>query len=130
MILLGGHFSVSKGLDEALYKTEATYESMMHRFDAAIGLDRLHLIHLSDSKKPFASRIDRHSHIGKGKIGLVGFKCFMTDSRLAAIPKIIETPKEKGSDWDRVNLDLLRSLAGRREDSRQKKRAPKGSLLS
>jgi len=92
-------------------RTEAAYGSMMHRFDTVIGLDRLHLIHLNDSKKPFASRIDRHSHIGKGQIGLAGFRCFMTDSRLAEVPKIIETPKEQGLDWDRVNLDLLRRLA-------------------
>ena len=88
--------------------------SVLDRFDAVIGLDRLRLLHLNDSKTALGSRVDRHAHIGEGTIGLAGFAIFMTDPRLAGIPRIIETPKPKGSpDWDRINLDRLRGLVRR-----------------
>jgi deoxyribonuclease-4 len=67
--------------------------------------------HLNDSKKPLGSKIDRHAHIGQGAIGIDAFRFIMNDPRFSKIPKIIETPKENGAvDYDRKNLDLLRSL--------------------
>jgi len=68
---------------------------------------------LNDSKKELGSRVDRHDHIGRGKIGLDGFKPFVRDAAFAKVPKILETPKGKGDDgreWDAVNLETLRSL--------------------
>ncbi len=95
-------------------RTAEAYRQTMADFDAVIGLERLYLLHLNDSKSDFGSRVDRHDHIGKGKIGLDGFACIMTDPRLARIPKIIETPKTKGKeDWDRINLQTLFSLTSR-----------------
>jgi deoxyribonuclease-4 len=92
-------------------RTKAAYEKTLEALDKEIGLDRLHVIHLNDSKKPLGSRIDRHEHIGKGAIGIEAFKMIMNDPRLAAIPKIIETPKGKSPVYyDRKNLDRLRSL--------------------
>jgi deoxyribonuclease-4 len=93
-------------------RTEKAYEKTMEQFDTVVGLDRLVAIHVNDSKKPLGSRVDRHEHIGKGAIGLEGFKLMMRDERLIRIPKILETPKGEDLEEDRVNLDILRRLAG------------------
>lgn len=89
----------------------AGLERTLASFDAVLGLKNLNLIHLNDSLKPLGSRVDRHAGIGQGHIGAAAFACIMRHSRLAAIPKILETPKEdeSGGDLDQVNLTLLRS---------------------
>jgi deoxyribonuclease IV len=91
--------------------TAAGYAATMDSFDRVLGLARLHAIHVNDSKKPRGSRVDRHEHIGKGKIGRRGFANLMIDPRLAAIPKFLETPKDDALDSDRRNLKVLRRLA-------------------
>jgi len=89
----------------------ASFDETMAGFDGIIGLENLNLIHLNDCKKDLGSRIDRHAHIGLGKIGRSGFGLIMNDERLKDVPKILETPKlEDGRDMDQVNLDFLRSL--------------------
>ena len=83
----------------------------MDDFDYVIGLERLSLIHLNDSKKESGSRVDRHEQIGLGYIDSDAFKYILSDYRLVDIPKIIETPKgEAGKDWDEINLKLLRQM--------------------
>jgi len=87
------------------------YEQFIDRLDRLIGLKKLACIHVNDSKAPFASGIDRHEHIGKGRIGSEGFAFVLNDPRLADVPKILETPK--GDDplkFDRLNLCRLRRL--------------------
>lgn len=99
------------------FRTPHGYARMMDQFDATIGLARLRAVHLNDSAKPLGSRVDRHAHIGYGAIGLAGFRHVMRDGRLAAVPMVIETPKEihpDGRHWDQVNVAELRRLAGRR----------------
>jgi len=92
-------------------RTETAYHKTMTAFDAVLGLDRLKVIHLNDALRELGSRVDRHAHIGKGKIGLQGFSLIMNDERLAHIPKILETPKKEGGiDWDRKNLDCLTAM--------------------
>lgn len=86
------------------------YERMVESFDTLVGLDKLRGIHLNDSKKGLGSRVDRHEHIGQGALGIEPFRFIMNDPRLAAIPKVIETPKGEDLAEDRVNLELLRSL--------------------
>ncbi|MCX6149333.1 MAG: deoxyribonuclease IV [Ignavibacteriales bacterium] len=86
------------------------YNKTIKEFDDIIGLDLLKCIHMNDSKKDLGSRVDRHEHIGKGFIGLDGFKNIMNDKRLLSIPKILETPKTKGQLEDLENLKILRSL--------------------
>ncbi len=91
--------------------TEEGYDRTMAEFERLIGFDRLFAIHVNDSKRECGSRVDRHEHIGKGRIGLPGFKLIMNDARLRPIPKILETPKrEAGRDADPVNLNRLRAL--------------------
>jgi deoxyribonuclease-4 len=92
-------------------RTFASFSEVMRQFDAVVGLKYLKLLHLNDSKKDLGTRIDRHEHIGEGFIGLEAFRFIMQDSRMAAIPKIIETPKDAdGQEWDRFNLDRIRAL--------------------
>ena len=80
-------------------------------FDRMIGRNRLVAIHLNDSKTACGSRVDRHEHIGKGRIGLDAFGFIMRDRRLSKIPKVLETPKGKDLREDVINLKTLRTLA-------------------
>jgi deoxyribonuclease IV len=91
--------------------SEASVRKTFREFDRVIGLDRLVAIHLNDSKTPRGSRVDRHEHIGKGKIGLPVFRFIMRDRRFRKIPKILETPKGKDLREDVENLRTLRILA-------------------
>ena len=91
--------------------TEKGWEKTFKEFDAVIGLDRLVAFHVNDSKKEFGSRRDRHEHIGKGMIGLEGFKCLMRDPRFKNVPKILETPKSEDLHEDVENMSVLRELA-------------------
>lgn len=89
---------------------ENEYHKTFEDFDEIVGLKYLKAFHINDSKKPLGSRVDRHEHIGKGFIGLEGFKLLMNDSRFNKIPKILETPKGLEMKEDIVNMKLLLSL--------------------
>lgn len=91
-------------------RTLEGYTDTIETFDHVIGLDRLYAIHLNDSKGDLGSRKDRHEHIGKGHIGLDGFRHVMNDPRLAGLPGLLETPKREDLREDRENLTTLRSL--------------------
>ena len=94
------------------YDLRNAWDDVWQAFDDTIGIERLGLLHLNDSKAPLGSRKDRHELIGEGAIGVEAFCRIMTDHRLARIPKVIETPK--GDDEvtnDRRMLALLRSFA-------------------
>lgn len=91
-------------------RTPEAYEKTMSEFDKVIGLDKLKLLHMNDSKKELGSRKDRHEHIGKGFIGLEGFANIMNDKRIENVPKILETPKGKEQTEDIENLKTLKSL--------------------
>jgi deoxyribonuclease-4 len=97
--------------------SDATVRKTFREFDRVVGLDRLVVIHLNDSKTPRGSRVDRHEHIGKGKIGLPAFRFIMRDRRFRKIPKVLETPKGKDLREDVVNLKTLRRLAETRDAS-------------
>lgn len=108
------------------YDLDADYDGVWARFEDALGIDRLGLLHLNDSKVPLASRKDRHELIGEGMIGAHAFHRIMNDPRLAAVPKVLETPK--GDDLvtnDRQTLALLRAFAaGERPKVRPKRVVP------
>ncbi len=93
---------------------EADYQRTMAEFDRLIGLKRLKLFHLNDSKKPHGSRVDRHEHLGQGHLGEEPFRLIVTDPRFAKLPMLLETPKTNAADepMDPVNLGLLRRLRG------------------
>lgn len=80
-------------------------------FHDIIGLEHLAAIHLNDSKTERGSRVDRHAHIGKGKIGLEAFRFIMSDRRFRKVPKVLETPKDnKTLREDVANMKTLLSL--------------------
>jgi len=81
----------------------------LEEFEKYIGLDKLKVIHLNDSKFPLGSRKDRHMHIGKGFIGLEGFKVLVNHKYLKNLPFILETPKHDEKD-DINNINLVKSL--------------------
>jgi deoxyribonuclease-4 len=91
--------------------TEATTRKMFAEFDRIIGLEHLAAIHLNDSKTARGSRVDRHEHIGKGKIGLGAFRYIMRERRFRKIPKVLETPKDKDLREDVENMKTLCQLA-------------------
>lgn len=95
------------------------YEHTMRHLDDVIGLDHVKCVHLNDSQRELGSRVDRHAHIGRGQIGVDGFRLLLNDPRFRHLPMILETPK--GADpvaSDRRNLALLRSLVRSRENRR------------
>jgi len=102
---------------------EESYRDVMESFGRSVGFDRLCVIHANDSKGDLGSRFDRHEHIGKGKIGLEGFRRIMNDPRLSDVPKILETPKGENLAEDRVNMAALRKLAGETRSPGRKNRS-------
>jgi deoxyribonuclease IV len=87
-------------------RTQAGFEEAMAEIDKWVGLSKLYAFHLNDSKGELGSHLDRHAHIGEGKLGLEPFRQII--NRFPDVPKVLETPKE--NDMDAVNLELLRSL--------------------
>lgn len=84
-------------------------EQTLEEIDKCLGLERLKVIHLNDSKFPLGSRKDRHMHIGKGYIGLEGFRVLVNHKHLKDLPFILETPKHDEED-DLKNINLVKSL--------------------
>jgi len=87
-----------------------SYNNTIAELDDRVGLNKVKFFHLNDSKKGLGSCVDRHEHIGKGAIGLAGFKSLLNDSRFAHLPMTLETPKGDDLKEDRENLKTLRSL--------------------
>lgn len=81
-------------------------------FDRVVGIERIKVFHLNDSQKDLASRVDRHTHIGAGYVGLAGFRAIVNDPRFAGLPMILETPKGDDLAEDIENLARLRALIG------------------
>lgn len=91
-------------------RTAAGYRKTMREFDRLVGVGKIGAFHVNDCLKPLGSRVDRHTHIGQGFIGLEAFRCLVNDRRFASIPKILETPKGEDLREDVMNLKTLRSL--------------------
>jgi deoxyribonuclease-4 len=86
------------------------YENTFSELDKYIGIKRLVAFHLNDSIKDFNSKVDRHTHIGKGFIGLDAFRRLLNDKRFFGLPMCLETPKGPDLKEDIENLATLRSL--------------------
>lgn len=89
-------------------KTAEGYNKTFREFDNTIGASYLKAVHLNDTKKELASRVDRHDSIGKGLLGIDFFSRFMKDPRFDDMPLILETPEE--SLWQE-EIRMLRNLA-------------------
>jgi hypothetical protein len=105
-------------------KSEAGLASTLELIDRVIDLERVPVFHVNDSKIPLGGRIDRHEHIGKGKIGAEGFRRLLTHPRLSALPPeglagrafLAETPIDDPGD-DRRNVAALWDFAGLKEQA-------------
>ena len=97
-------------------RASESYRKSMRELDRLVGIERVGVIHVNDSKGKLGCRVDRHAHIGKGFIGLDGFRCLVNDRRFFHVPMILETPKGEDLALDRRNLATLRRLA-RKSDS-------------
>jgi deoxyribonuclease-4 len=92
-------------------RTPAGYRLTMRDLARTLGLSRVKAIHLNDSRQGLGSRVDRHEHIGRGRLGLTAFRLILNDPRLRRVPMILETPKEPDPVVaDRANLGVLRGL--------------------
>ncbi len=92
------------------FTTKQKYNEMWNEFDEVIGIKYLYGFHLNDSEKDLGSRVDRHVHIGQGKIGKEPFGFFLNDNRFLELPGVLETPKGNDMKEDIMNLATLRSL--------------------
>jgi deoxyribonuclease IV len=100
-------------------RSEEGLAATIGQIEKTIGLERVPVMHINDSKIPLGGRVDRHEHIGKGKIGVEAFRRILTHPRLSAAPPeglagrvfIAETPIEDPGD-DRKNVAALWDLAG------------------
>ncbi|WP_372725819.1 deoxyribonuclease IV [Novipirellula sp.] len=94
--------------------TKKGFAAFRQELDDLLPAGSIAALHLNDSKKPLGSRVDRHEHIGRGEIGLDGFRHVLMDDKLGPVPGYLETEKgtdeETGEDWDRINLAVLRRL--------------------
>src|SRR5262249_50610409 len=95
--------------------SESGVKKTFREFDCIVGPDRLVAIHVNDSKTGCGSRVDRHEHLGKGRIGLDAFRFVMRSPRFHKIPKVLETPKGKDLAEDVVNLNRLRRFTATRQ---------------
>ena len=94
------------------------YARTFKEFGRILGFDRLKVFHMNDSKRPLGSRVDRHTHIGEGFVGLDAFRRIVNDRRFRGLPMLLETPKSEGratgpivaDPLDIKNLTALRSL--------------------
>jgi deoxyribonuclease IV len=103
------------------------WDAAIEELDRLIGLKQILAFHLNDSKTELGSRVDRHEHIGQGKIGLEAFRYILNDARFERHPGCLETPKSDDLHEDIENLRVLRSLVEQREGGpRVKRRVPSG----
>lgn len=92
------------------FTTKTKYNKMWDEFDDTIGLAYLYAFHLNDTDKECGSRVDRHTHIGQGKIGKEPFGFIINDDKFKDMPGILETPKGDSDKLDIINLKTLKSL--------------------
>ena len=92
------------------FDTESSYAKFMSTIDATLGIAHIKAFHINDSKKELGSKVDRHEHIGQGKIPLSAFSLLLHDKRFENVPKILETPKDTEFEDDIRNITTLRNL--------------------
>ncbi len=96
-------------------RSAAGVDRLVTELDQAVGFERLRLVHANDSKAGLGSALDRHTNIGAGQIGELGFARMIGERALSAVPWVLEVPGVGGKGPDARNVRLLRRLAGERE---------------
>lgn len=107
-------------------RTADGLESALQEIDRSVGLARVAVVHMNDSKTPLGSRVDRHEHIGKGKIGAEAFGRILKHPLLRGRAFILETPIDNPGD-DRKNVAALWRLSGSKTRGALKRSAAKGT---
>jgi len=91
------------------FRKPGTYKQTMQEFDKIIGLEKLLVFHINDSKREIGSRVDRHADIGTGQLGLESFKLIFNDARFLDVPKILETPDGTLENYKK-NMEVIKKL--------------------
>ncbi len=91
-------------------RTAKSYNDFLTVFDKTIGLERLSLWHINDSKDPFGSLRDRHENIGMGEVGTEAFKNILNHPKTKKVPCILEVPGFKGEGPDKKNIEIFKSF--------------------
>ncbi|EJY55258.1 apurinic endonuclease Apn1 [Alicyclobacillus hesperidum URH17-3-68] len=89
------------------YDVVNDFDGFLEAFDRVIGLDRLKVVHINDSKNPFGSRKDRHANVGEGTLGAEAIKRIVHHPQLRGIPQILETPNGKYKEEIDFLLDRI-----------------------
>jgi deoxyribonuclease-4 len=90
-------------------RTKRAVDALARKIDTVVGLKRLKGMHLNDCLRDYGSHVDRHWHIGEGKVGLDGFRALLNHPAFKDVPKIMETPKDSEED-DPRNMRTVKSL--------------------
>jgi len=90
-------------------RTKRDVDALAKKIDTIIGLKKLKGMHLNDCLRDYGSHVDRHWHIGEGKVGLDGFRALLNHPAFKDVPKIMETPKDTEED-DPRNMRTVKSL--------------------
>jgi deoxyribonuclease IV len=99
------------------FRTDEQYAAMIEHLDGTVGLENVRAFHLNDSKGPLGSKVDRHENIGKGELGLEGFRRILNDRRWDSTPGYLETPLgDDGYAAYQQDLRTLRSLVTNRPE--------------
>lgn len=91
-------------------KTKEGLDKMLEEIDNYIGIEKLKVLHLNDSKSGLGSNIDRHENIGQGELGLGAFRNIVNHPKLKNLPAILETPGFGDREKDKRNLEIIKSL--------------------
>ena len=94
------------------------FRAVVDEYDRVVGLDRLHALHLNDSKVTLGANVDRHANLGEGELGENGIRIFLGDPRFDGLPVLIEVPGPDGHGPDKGQIDIAKRL---RDDSRARK---------
>jgi deoxyribonuclease-4 len=94
-------------------RSAAGYAAAMAECTRTVGVERVLAFHLNDARSGLGSGLDRHEHIGRGRMGLAPFRMLLADRRFRAVPKALETPKDPEPAADLRNLAVLRGLRRR-----------------
>jgi deoxyribonuclease IV len=90
-------------------RTKESVEKVIRNMDTTFGIARVKVIHVNDSKGELGGRLDRHEHIGLGRIGADGLKAFLTHPKIRDLPMILETPIDDAGDQKR-DIEELRKI--------------------
>lgn len=100
----------ASGMD---FRTDEGYGAVIDRLNATVGTARVQAFHLNDSRAGLGGHLDRHANIGRGEIGLAGFRPWLTDRRWASVPGYLETPlADAHYTIYTEELTVLRTVAG------------------